>query len=189
MNRSVLLFAVCSIMPMLTAQPAYAQAITTPSGELRLGMTKDQVTRLLHSEVTEGGDPEGFFQRRTVNAKFDNRQVSGILTTKGIVYSIYSHESFPADPIGRQAAEAAFRSYLKAYAASATAPIFGASEATIRAWASSEGHPMKVILMCDETVLIVEISDYQRQIADDGESDERRQYFKEFGPYSSRRCF
>ena len=97
MNRSVLLFAMWGVVLTLTAQSAYPQAMSTPSGELRLGMTKDQVTRLLHSEVTEGGDPEGFFQPRTVNAKFDNRQVSGILTTKGIVYSIYSHESFPAD--------------------------------------------------------------------------------------------
>ena len=97
--------------------------------------------------------------------------------------------TFPADPVGRQAAEAAFRSYLKTYAASYTAPIFGASEATIHAWASSEGHPIKIVLMCGETVLIVEISDYQRQLADDGQSDDRRQYFREFGPYSNRRCF
>jgi hypothetical protein len=152
-------------------------------------MAQDQVTHLLQSEVREGSDTEGSFQPRTVNAKFDNRRVGAILTTKGVTYSIFSQESFPADPIGKQAAEAAFETYLKTYAAPTTAPIVRRSEATINAWTSSEGHPMKVVLMCDETLLIVEIADYQRQLADDGESDENRSYFKEFGPYSPSRCF
>jgi len=143
MLRTIPFCSTCSILLALAGHPANAQAITTPSGELRLGMAKDQVTHLLQSEVREGGDTEGSFQPRTVSAKFDNRQVGAILTTKGVVYSVYSQESFPADPVGKQAAETAFRSYLKTYAASTTAPIFRTSEATIHVWTSSEGHPTR----------------------------------------------
>jgi len=160
-----------------------------PSGELRLGMTTDQVIHLLRREAKASWDTEGFPHANMVDLKIGDRAISAILTAKGIVYSIHSQDTFPGDPVGKQAAEAAFQNYLKTYSAPSAPPIFRTPEVTGQAWTSKEGHLTKVVLMCDETVLIVEIDDYQRQLADDGESDEKRQYFRESGPYSPSRCF
>ncbi|MFS8050692.1 hypothetical protein [Rhizobium sp. BR 314] len=163
----------------------------TPSGELHIGMTRDQIARLLQSEVRANADTAGLPHASMVDVKIGNRAISAILTTKGIVYSIQLQETYPADPVGIQAAEAAFQTYLNTYASPTKPPIIHGPEATIDAWTTTEGHSIRVVLMCDETVLIVGIADYQLQLKDDGVTDEKRQYFRDgfSGPYSPARCF
>ncbi|MGO4569868.1 hypothetical protein AB4Z52_33770 [Rhizobium sp. 2YAF20] len=157
---------------------ANAQTIGIPAGELRLGMTEDEVTRLLQSDVGEGSDTDGDFHRRMVVAKIEDRTLRAIFTSKSVVYSISSQQSFPTGPVGKHSAEQAFQHYLKSYAAPTTSPIFRRPTGTGQGWTGSDGQ-IGIALICGETVLIVTVSDYQRELKDDGVSDEIQQRFRE----------
>jgi hypothetical protein len=173
---SIVALGVILLMPL--SGSANAQSIKTPAGELRLGLTVDEVTKLLQSPVYENRDDEGTVHSRTVEEKIEDQTFSASLTSKGIVYSISSNQSFPIGPVGHRTAELAFQHLLEEHVAPTTRLVIRTPGINGLYWKSSEGHPISIELKCDETVLLVEVSDYQQQLKDDGDSDEIQQHFR-----------
>jgi hypothetical protein len=170
--------ALCFVLLVPLSGSANGQTIRTPAGELRLGMTEGEVTKLLPSPVYENRDDEGTVHSRKVQEKIEDRTFSASLTSRGIVYSISSHQSFPIGPVGHRAAELAFQHLLEEHVAPTTPLVIRTPGINGLYWKSSEGHPISIELKCDETVLLVEVSDYQQQLKDDGVSDEIQQHFR-----------
>ena len=156
----------CLILLVPLGGSANAQTIETPAGELHLGMTEDEVTQLLQGHVEEDTDSAGQLLNRRVVGKIEDLTFNAALTSKSVVYSISSYQSFPVGPVGRRAAEQAFQHYRESYGAPATPPIFSGPGVTRQSWTSSNGHSIKIELKCDETELEVSVSDNQQQLKD-----------------------
>ncbi|MEW6643030.1 MAG: hypothetical protein AB1586_21175 [Pseudomonadota bacterium] len=153
---------------------AAAQTITSPSGELRLGMTEDEVTRLFHRPVEELRDEQGAVYSRGIHLHLKDRSYSAFLTKKGTVYSISSLDWRPRDGAGQTAMANLFQDRLRIYGGTGHA-IVDNGRVIGGFWSDNRGYQVDITLGCDRTELAVRISDDRLQFADDGIRDDPRQ--------------
>jgi hypothetical protein len=172
----VALAAFCLASSLWATAPVQGQTISTPAGELRIGMTEAVVTRLFQKPVYEKKADDVRILSRSLSITSGHHWFAANLTSKGVVYYIASGQWFSGGSIGQQAAEQMFREYLRDCGAPERAvDLTGDSGITLRGWETSHGLTMVIGLHCEETMLGVEVADYQRQFTDDGIRDDRQQ--------------
>jgi hypothetical protein len=121
-------------------------------------------------------DPDGAVVSRSIVGKFGKQTFGAHLTTKGVVYPISVSQWYTNDSVGQQVAEQLFRHYLQVYSAQTASPIARLGRSMWQNWTSTDGHPIEIALDdCPGPQHLVKVSDYQRQLSDDGVSDEERQ--------------
>jgi hypothetical protein len=155
--------------------PADAQTISTPAGELQLGVTEGEVTRLLQSSVDEQKASDGTVVSRRVWGKIGQQTFGAGLTSRGIAYTISADQWYPNDSVGQQAAEQLFQHYLQIYSAPTFNPVIREGKAAWQDWTNSDGDRIKTAITdCSDFDLSVQVSDYQRELKDDGVSEDQR---------------
>ncbi|MGO4567788.1 hypothetical protein AB4Z52_22725 [Rhizobium sp. 2YAF20] len=139
-------------------------------------MTEVAVTRLFQKPVYEEKADDGRVLSRSLSFSSGRHWFAVKLTGKGVVYYIASGQSSSEGSIGQQSAEQMFRQYLRDYGAPER-PVnrMADSGITLRGWETSQGLTIVIGLHCDETMLGVEVANYQRQFTDDGIRDDRQQ--------------
>jgi hypothetical protein len=157
--------------------PAQAQTISTPYGELRLGMTKDQLTHMFGANLEEMKDPTGKIYSRRIGDPSARRSFYIFLTTHDVVYSMLSIEWKHGDDRGERYAEGAFERYLKAYVAPNDGRFDKSGDATRKLWKAVDGLTYEILLGCHRTEAMVRISDFRRRLADDNLDEEARDSF------------
>lgn len=174
---------------LAVAGPVSAQTISTPAGDLRLVMTQGEVELLLKSAVEAQKTSDGTVVNRYVSLKLGQQTFSANLTSKGIVYSIFASQWYPDNSAGEQAAAELFHHYLKVYGAPNLSPATQQGKSALQDWTNSDGHRVRVALNdCDWYSVSLQISDYQRELLDDGVShDDRGRQF--FGSSGISNCF
>ncbi len=174
---SLMVFAMASFF----IDSAHAQMIKTPMGDLRIGMSEEEASVILHTSAQEIGGIDMMGQRR-LSATVGGRTFAASATNKHVIYSVSSTQFFPTAVLGRRAAEQVFQQYLNEYGALTTVTA-NTEEAGVTSyrWGIAGGAGIAIELRCSDTVVVVEIADYKRKAADDGEDSLRFQRMG-FGP-------
>ena len=171
------------------AGPVDAQTISSPAGDLRLGMTEGEAMQLFKSSVEEQKISDGTVVNRSLFTNFGHQSFGANLTSKGMVFSIVASEWYPGNSAGEQAAEQLYHHYLQVYGAPNLTPATQQGKALSEDWTNIEGHRVRVAITdCGWFGLSLQISDYQRELKDDGVSHDDRGR-QSFGSSGISNCF
>jgi hypothetical protein len=157
-----MLIALYLSLTVASSMQAAAQAINTPLGELRLGMSKDEVKKVLGESVRELNVwPSPIY----LQSLGDRRSVQIQFTSRGFAYGIYLSESL--QPGDSSLAETKFFDALRTYNAPPDTPLDQRFDDLSETWQTSEGNTMTARLECVKTQLSVSLTDNRKHQADD----------------------
>jgi hypothetical protein len=126
-------------------------------------------------------------RQRRLSTMVGSQTFAASATQKHVIYSVSSTQFFQSAALGRQAAEQMFQQYLDEYGALTTVTnSIGEAGVTSRRWGILGGATIAVELHCSDKEVVVEIADYKRNAADDGEDSLR---FETMGPAPDSVCF
>ncbi len=144
---------------------AAAQTINTPMGELRLGMSKDEMKQALGGSVDELNVWHTSTYSKWFGPQSPQISVSVQFTSEGFAYGIFLRELLP--PQDQAGAEKKFFDALQVYSAPADAPLDQRFDDLSKTWQTSEGSAMTIHLECVRTQLSVSLTDNRKHQADD----------------------
>jgi hypothetical protein len=86
-------------------------------GELRIGMSEDEASRILHAKIEDVGGVNMLRERR-ISTTVGGVTFAAAASSKHVVYLVSSQQFFPTADLGRQAAQQMVQQYHKEFGSS-----------------------------------------------------------------------
>jgi len=165
--------------------PAHAQMVETPLGDLRVGMSEEEASRILHSRFEESGGVNTL-RERSAGTTVGGKSFIAAATSKHVVYSVSSQQFFQTADLGRQAAQETALRYHKEFGPSVPITSYDNNGFKYQSWTIPGGPIVWVELHCQDTLVVFKLMDYSRKAADDGDDT---LHYVVMGPIIDTLCF